>query len=72
MTQEIGGGGTPPGGSAPQLHSVRDAAKILGSVSERFVWQLVHDGVLTRVRIGSRTLVRDDELAAYIEANTER
>ena len=59
-----------PPPKAPRLYSVRDSAKLLGDVSERFVWQKIHDGVLRTVKLGSRTLLRDDDLAAYIDANT--
>jgi excisionase family DNA binding protein len=59
---------TPPP-LAPRLYKVPTVAEILG-VSVRFVWQLIHDGVLSPVKIGSRTLVRDDELARYIDEQT--
>jgi excisionase family DNA binding protein len=61
-----------PPAEAVRLYSIRDAAKLLGNVSERFVWQLMHDGVLKPVRIGSRTLLRDDHLAAYIDSCTDQ
>jgi excisionase family DNA binding protein len=61
----------PPDPQTVRLYSVPDAAYLLG-VSERYVWELIREGVLARVRMGHRTLVRDDELAALIERNTER
>lgn len=59
-----------PAAASVRLHSVAVAADLLGGMSQRFVWQLIADGVLSRVKIGRRTLVRDDELAAFIDANT--
>lgn len=55
-----------------RLYSVPHAADILG-VSERVVWTLIREGKLSRVRFGPQTTrVRDDELAALVEQNTER
>jgi len=59
-----------PDALATRLYSVKRTAELLGQVSERFVWQLIADGVLGTVKVGSRTLVRDDELARYIDFNT--
>lgn len=58
-----------PPGEAPRLYSVKSASELL-CVSERYVWQLISDGVLRTVKIGSRRLLRDDELAAYIDSQT--
>ena len=57
--------------ASTRLWGIRDAADRLG-VSERFVWQLVADSKLRAVKLGRRTFVRDDDLAAYIDAHTER
>jgi len=57
---------------APRLYSVKTVAGML-DVSERYVWQLIADGGLAAVRpTPRRTLVRDDDLADYIDAHTER
>jgi excisionase family DNA binding protein len=53
-----------------QLWSIREAAERLG-VSERYVWQLIADGVLRKVKLGRRTMVRDDDLIRYIASHTE-
>jgi excisionase family DNA binding protein len=60
-----------PEARAVRLYSIPAAAELLG-VSERYVWQLIADGVLSKVEQGRRTMIRDDELAAYIEAHTVR
>jgi excisionase family DNA binding protein len=60
-----------PAAQAPRLYSVKSAAELLGGVSERFVWQLISDGVLKTVHVGSRRLLRDDDLARYINAHTD-
>lgn len=54
-----------------RCYSVPDAADILG-MSARYVWALLREGTLNPVRLGHRTFVRDDELAALIERNTDR
>ena len=54
-----------------RLYSVPTVATIL-DVTERFVWTLIREGKLHRVRIGARSLIRDDELARLIDEATER
>jgi excisionase family DNA binding protein len=56
--------------ASTRLWSIPQAAERLG-MSERYVWNLVADGTLRTVKQGRRTLVRDDDLAAYIDARTE-
>ena len=58
--------------SAPQLHSVPTASKLLGGISERTVWRYISEGVLKPVRLGGRTMLRDDDLARLIEQATEK
>ena len=53
-----------------RLWSIPDAADRLG-VSQRYVWQLIAQGVLRRVKLGRRTLVREDDLIRYIDGHTE-
>lgn len=54
---------------AVRLYSVMTAADML-DMSPRYVWQLMREGELSRVKLGSHTRVRDDELAELIDANT--
>jgi len=62
----------PDPAKAVRLYTVVEAADILG-VSERYVWELIREGVLHRVRFGLRTTrVRDDELAALVDQHTQR
>lgn len=61
---------TPARPLTPRLWSVTAAADQL-DVTPRYVWSLIASGVLSRVRMGGRTLVRDDELAELIESSTE-
>jgi excisionase family DNA binding protein len=55
---------------AIRLYDLTDAAAMLGGVSQRYVYQLIYDGVLRKVKQGRRTFVRGDDIAAYIDAHT--
>jgi excisionase family DNA binding protein len=59
----------PPEQRAPLIYDVPTAAKIIDR-SERFTWNLIKSGELRHVRQGRSVGVRDDDLAAYIEAHT--
>lgn len=59
-----------PAPCSVRLWSIPDAAERLGGVSERYVWQLIAEGRLRAVKLGRRTFIRDDDLAAYIDAHT--
>lgn len=54
----------------PQLLTVKEAAALL-RVSRTTVYELFLRGTLPSVHIGARRLVRTDDLAAFIEAQTE-
>lgn len=61
-----------PKARTPRLWSVASAADLLDT-NERTVWRMIRRGQLSRVRgVTGKTMVRDDELAALIEANTDR
>ena len=42
-----------------RLHSVRSAAEFLGGLSESTIRAYLHRGVLRKVKVGRRTLIRD-------------
>jgi excisionase family DNA binding protein len=48
------------------LHSVEEAASIL-SVGRTSLYALIDSGQLERVKIGRRSLVPADSIAAYVE-----
>lgn len=62
---------------SPRLYTPGEAAERL-SCSENYVYTLITAGVLRAVDIAkpgarrSKTRVRDDDLAAYIDASTRR
>lgn len=47
-----------------KLHSVESAAEFLGGISPWTIRRWVSDGKLTRVKVGSRTMVHESELIA--------
>ena len=47
-------------------YSVNGAGKVIG-LSRSTVWRLIHDGELRTFKIGGRTLIRADVLAAFID-----
>lgn len=65
---------TPSGshGSAPRLYSIASAANdVLGGISVRSVWKLIEEHDLPVVKLGARTLLREDHLRDLIEARTK-
>src|SRR5690606_40267970 len=50
----------------PMAYSVVDAARVLGIGKTKF-YELVNQGEIPTIKIGSRTLVPHDELAAFVE-----
>jgi excisionase family DNA binding protein len=48
------------------LLSLRETASLL-NVSRTTLWRITRDGNLPTVGIGTRRLVREDDLTAYIE-----
>lgn len=67
-----------PGNGNPKvtLHSIRDAAGLLGGCSLMHVYRLIAAGQLRAVDIAtpgagrSKTRIRSDDLADYIDRNT--
>jgi len=51
---------------AEKLYSVPDAAKFLGGISKWTVHAWLSQGRLQRVKVGSRTMIRESELAKVI------
>jgi excisionase family DNA binding protein len=51
---------------APLAYSVPDAAKSIG-VNQRTVWRLLRDKEMLSFKLGARTLIRADELRAFID-----
>jgi excisionase family DNA binding protein len=45
-----------------RLHSVQSAAALLGGVSVSLIRKWIYTGRLTKVKVGSRTMVRESEL----------
>jgi excisionase family DNA binding protein len=53
--------------TTPLAHSVTDAARLLG-IGRTALYELIGRGELPTVRIGSRRLIRDADLRAYLDA----
>jgi len=53
-----------------KLHSIESAAQFLGGVSPWTIRRWLSDSKLTRVKVGSRTMVREDELIAMAKPET--
>lgn len=59
-----------------RLHTILEAAELLGDASESHVYRLIEKGALRAVDIAppgsarSKTRIRSDDLAAYIERQT--
>ena len=62
--QDIDTNGEGSKGARPVM-SVRDVSETLG-VSESFVHTLLREGTLTRIKLGSRTLISRKELNSLI------
>jgi excisionase family DNA binding protein len=68
---------TPEAAWSVRLHTIQGAAEVLGC-SENHVYRLIAAGVLSAVDIAvpgarrSKTRVRDDDLASYINTKTRR
>jgi len=54
------------------LMSIEDAAQFLGGLSQSTIRNWLSKGRLTRVKIGSRTMVRESELLALIQPEGKR
>jgi excisionase family DNA binding protein len=51
---------------ADKLYSVQDAAAVLGGVSKWTVHAWLAKGKLRRTKVGSRTMIRESDLQAFI------
>lgn len=52
---------------ADKLYSVEDAAAMLGGVSKWTVHAWLAKGKLQRTKVGSRTMIRESDLQAFVE-----
>jgi excisionase family DNA binding protein len=50
------------------LYSVEEAARKLGGLSPLTIHQWLSKGKLKRTKVGSRTMIRESDLQAFIEA----
>jgi len=55
-----------------KLYSVPDAAKFLGGISKWTVHSWLSQGRLQRVKIGSRTMIRESELLKFVEDGSKQ
>jgi excisionase family DNA binding protein len=53
-----------------KLHSIESAAEFLGGLSTWTIRRWLTDGKLTRVKVGSRTMVYEEELIAMAKPET--
>jgi hypothetical protein len=53
-----------------KLHSIESAAEFLGGLSPWTIRAWLSKGKLTRVKVGSRTMVREQELIAMAKPET--
>ncbi len=53
--------------SADRLHSVESAAEFLGGIAPSTIRVWIWRGLLTRIKVGRRTMVRESELLALIK-----
>ena len=54
----------------PKLIPIEGTQVALGGVSRTKVYGLIDDGLLTRVKIGSRAFITSDSIDTYIESLT--
>lgn len=61
-------GSMPEPGKIPQrlIYDLGDVATLLGGVTQRYVEQLVAEGVLPSVKLGRRRMVEHDALLAFV------
>jgi hypothetical protein len=57
-------------GAVGKLHSIESAAEFLGGLSPWTIRAWLSQGKLTRIKIGSRTMVREAELIAMAKPET--
>jgi hypothetical protein len=56
--------------SVGKLHSIESAADFLGGLSPWTIRRWLSDGKLQRVKVGSRTMVRESDLIALAQPET--
>jgi excisionase family DNA binding protein len=49
------------------LHSVDEAARRLGGLSKYTIHAWLSNGKLRRTKVGSRTMIRESDLQAFVE-----
>lgn len=62
---------SPPHGLSQTLYTVPEAAEVL-HLNPATIWKLARQGRLRLVKIGKRTTIRRDDLAALIDAASNR
>ncbi|MFZ0915028.1 MAG: helix-turn-helix domain-containing protein [Candidatus Korobacteraceae bacterium] len=58
---------SPKRNTTDRLHSVSSAAEFLGGVSVAMIRNYLWRGLLTRIKVGRRTMVRESELLRLIK-----
>jgi hypothetical protein len=58
--------------STDRLHNVKSAAEFLGGLTPGAIYKWLQQGRLTRVKVGSRTMVYESELRALIKPQPPR
>ncbi|HZR66850.1 MAG TPA: helix-turn-helix domain-containing protein [Terriglobales bacterium] len=53
-----------------KLHSIESAAEFLGGLSPWTIRRWLSQGRLQRIKVGSRTMVRESELLRFVETCT--
>ena len=53
------------------LHSIEGTREILGNVGRTMTYDLINEGKLTKVKIGTRTFITDSSIRAYVHALEE-
>ena len=56
---------------SPLIHPIPDAREILGGIGNSKFYEIVSEGQLKLVKIGSRSFVTADELRRYVAALQE-
>jgi hypothetical protein len=59
-----------PEGYMGKLHSIESAASFLGGLSPWTIRRWLTDGKLQRVKVGSRTMIRESDLIAMAHPET--
>jgi excisionase family DNA binding protein len=62
----------PKSETSDRLHSVESAAEFLGGLSQSTIRSWLTRGLLTRVKVGSRTMIRESELLQMIHEDLRK